>query len=82
MMTKLSSKGQVILPKLIRDQHNWSAGVEFTVIDTDEGILLKPFKLRKARYSLDEVAGCLAYKGKAKTLKMMDDGIKKGLKKQ
>jgi len=35
-----------------------------------------------AETQLDEVAGCLAYKGKAKTLEEMDDAIAKGIKAQ
>jgi len=29
--TKLSSKGQVVLPKSVRDQHGWGEGTEFVV---------------------------------------------------
>ena len=39
--TKLSSKGQVIIPKHIRDLHNWNAGLELEVIELDDGIMLK-----------------------------------------
>ena len=45
--TKLSSKGQVILPKHIRTAHKWWPGVEFSVEDTAEGVLLRPLKLFK-----------------------------------
>jgi AbrB family looped-hinge helix DNA binding protein len=30
---KLSSKGQFVLPKAIRDRHHWETGPEFIVID-------------------------------------------------
>lgn len=37
-------------------------------------------KNQKAAYtSIDELAGCLAYHGKAKTLEEMDDGIRQGI---
>jgi len=42
--TRLSSKGQVILPKSIRDAHRWQPGTEFVVEETTEGILLRPAK--------------------------------------
>ena len=29
--TKLSSKGQVVLPKSVRDAHKWQPGAEFAV---------------------------------------------------
>ncbi|TCT20255.1 AbrB/MazE/SpoVT family DNA-binding domain-containing protein [Thiobaca trueperi] len=40
--TKLSSKGQVIIPKAFRSTHHWEPGLELMVIDTGEGLLLKP----------------------------------------
>ena len=75
--TKLSSKGQVIIPKIIRSRYKWEIGQELTVIDTGDGILLKssrPFK--KTR--LDEVAGILKYSGKHVSLDEMEKAIKKG----
>lgn len=40
--TKLSSKGQVIIPKAFRSAHHWEPGLELMVIDTGDGLLLKP----------------------------------------
>ena len=40
--TKLSSKGQVIIPKAIRSSYRWHAGLELVVTETADGILLKP----------------------------------------
>ena len=40
--TKLSSKGQVVLPKSVRDQHGWGEGTEFVVESTAQGVLLRP----------------------------------------
>jgi AbrB family looped-hinge helix DNA binding protein len=39
--TVISTKGQVILPKAIRDQRLWAAGTRLIVEDTPEGVLLK-----------------------------------------
>jgi AbrB family looped-hinge helix DNA binding protein len=74
--TKLSSKGQVIIPKILRSRYKWDIGQELTVIDTGEGILLKssrPFKTTE----LDEVAGVLKYSGKPVSLDDMEKAIKK-----
>lgn len=58
--TKLSSKGQVVLPKAIRDSHNWGPGTDFTVEDTGDAVVLRPAK--KGRVSrLEDVAGCLKH---------------------
>jgi len=39
---KLSRKGQVLIPKAIRAKHRGCAGLEFIVLNTKGGILLKP----------------------------------------
>lgn len=76
--TKLSSKGQIIVPKWVRDAHNWEAGLEFVVIDTGDGILLKP-KRPFPPTTIAEVAGCLQYEGEAKTIEEMETAVEQGL---
>ena len=72
--TKLSSKGQVIIPKPIRSAHHWEVGQELVVIDVGDGILLKPATPFQEE-SLKSVAGCLKYDGPAKTIEEMDAAI-------
>ena len=72
--TKLSSKGQVILPAAIRAAKQWKAGVEFAVEETEDGVLLRPLK-PFAPTTLDEVAASVNYTGKARTLDEMDEAI-------
>ena len=72
--TKLSSKGQIILPVSIRQAKQWQAGVEFAVENTAEGVLLRPLK-PVATTTLDEVIGCAGYTGKARSVKEMDAAI-------
>jgi AbrB family looped-hinge helix DNA binding protein len=72
--TRLSTKGQIVLPKSVRTAHAWGPGTEFAVEETREGVLLRPARLFP-RTTLDQVVGCLRYKGKAKTLKQMEDAI-------
>ena len=74
--TRLSSKGQVIIPKSVRDAHQWDTGLELQVIEMGDGILLKP-KAPFDATTLDEVAGCLAFKGHAKTPEEIDAAMKK-----
>jgi len=77
--TRLSSKGQVILPKSVRESHHWVPGTEFMVVDTPDGILLRPAKSFQPT-RLEEVIGCTGYKGSAKTLQDMEEAIAKGVK--
>lgn len=39
--TTVSTKGQVILPKAIRDLRHWPAGTKLIVEETSEGVLLR-----------------------------------------
>jgi AbrB family looped-hinge helix DNA binding protein len=73
-MTKLSTKGQIVLPLRIRNSRAWSSGTEFTVEEMGDGILLRPISALPPS-SLDMVAGCLHYKGKPKTLAQMRAAI-------
>ncbi len=75
--TRLSSKGQVIIPKSSRDTHHWEVGQELVVIDTEEGVLLKPARPFPVA-TLDELAGCLSYTGPAKSLEEMEQAIQQG----
>jgi AbrB family looped-hinge helix DNA binding protein len=74
--TRLSTKGQIILPKNIRDSRAWEPGTEFTVEEAGEGILLRPTD-RFPRADLDQVAGCLPVKRKPKTPAQMQTAIRR-----
>jgi AbrB family looped-hinge helix DNA binding protein len=80
-ITILSTKGQLILPKNIRDARAWVPGTEFTVEETKDGILLRPAGLFPEA-QLEEVAGCLRTRGKAKTLAQMDAAIASEVKRR
>ena len=76
--TKLSSKGQVIIPKRMRALHQWEQGLELNVIDTGDGLLLKP-KTPFPETTLSEVSGCLKHHGPAKSLEDMENAIQQGI---
>ncbi len=72
--TRLSTKGQIILPKSIRTSRCWGPGTEFTVEETGDGILLRP-AARFPAAGLDDVAGCLRSERKSKTVAQMRAAI-------
>ena len=78
--TKLSSKGQVILPKSVRDARRWQPGMEFAVEEFGDGVLLRPLKTFKPTRHKD-VFGCLKHKGPALSLEDMDRAIDREAKK-
>ncbi len=77
--TRLSSKGQVILPKSVRSARNWQPGTEFAVEELQDSVLLRPVRPFKTT-TFDEVFGCLKYGGRAKTLSQMEKAIAKGVR--
>ena len=79
--TRLSSKGQIVLPKGIRVSRAWGPGTEFTVEETGNGILLRP-TARFPEADLAEVAGCLRSKGKSKTPAQMGATIGREVKRR
>ena len=72
--TTLSTKGQVILPKSIRDQRKWDVGTRLTVENTKDGVLLKRAP-QFARTRAEEVFGMLEYRGRPKTIEEMNAAI-------
>lgn len=73
-ITRLSTKGQIVLPKGIRASRAWGPGTKFTVEETEEGILLRPSG-NFPEADLKDVAGCLRSKRKTKTLTQMRSAI-------
>lgn len=73
-ITRLSTKGQIVLPKNIRSSRAWGPGTEFTVEETDDGVLLRPAD-RFPATSLADVAGCLRSRRKPKTITQMKAAI-------
>ena len=79
MNAKVSSKGQVVIPKAVRDRHGWKPGTELVVEDRPEGVLIRT-KPGIRPTMLDEVVGIANYKGPPKTLADMERGIEEGLR--
>lgn len=72
--TVMSTKGQVILPKAVRENRRWSPGTRLTVEETPDGVLLRAAPLFEPT-TLDQVFGCLKYDGPPKSLEDMDVAI-------
>ena len=76
MQTKISTKGQVVLPKAIREKRRWKAGTRLTVEERPDGVLLKPVE-KKKKLTIDDWAGILKYKGPPHTIEEMNAAIEK-----
>ena len=77
--TMISTKGQVILPKAVRDHQQWGLGTRLVVEETADGVMLRPVPAF-ARTELGAVAGRLAYGGAAKSVEEMDPAVVAGAK--
>ena len=77
--TRLSSKGQLVLPKAIREADDWAEGTEFVVERVPEGVLLRPVRSVPST-RLEDVIGCAGYRGPARSLADMERAIAKGVK--
>jgi len=74
LTTTLSTKGQVILPKALRDLLKWKPGTRLTVEQTAEGVVLKAAPLFPPT-RIEDVVGSLGYKGPTISLEEMDAGV-------
>jgi len=74
LTTTLSTKGQVILPKSIRQRRRWDVGTRLIIEETPEGVLLRAAPIFKPTRS-DDVFGSFKVAGPPKTLEEMDAGV-------
>jgi AbrB family looped-hinge helix DNA binding protein len=61
--TTVSSKGQVVIPRHLREKHRLTSGARLQITESDEGLVLSPIK--RARASASQ-AGWRALRGSAK----------------
>jgi AbrB family looped-hinge helix DNA binding protein len=73
-IVKFSTKGQLVVPKGLREAYGWAPGVAIEIVDEGDGVKLKPAKVNK-RYTVDDLYGILPYSGPPKTLEDMQRGI-------
>lgn len=74
MRTRLSAKGQIVVPSDIRRTNRWPPGTEFDVEARDGVLVLTPVASPR-KTSMDEVFGSLKYDGPALTIEEMHDAV-------
>ncbi len=77
--TRLSSKGQVIIPKAVRERQGWQPGTVLEVEERDDVVVLRRAPLFP-RTTFEEVRGCLKYDGPPRTVEEMDQGIAESIR--
>jgi len=81
MQTKISTKGQVVLPKAIREKRRWKVGTRLTVEERPEGVLLRQVE-KKKKLSIDDWGSILKYKGPPHTIEEMNAAIVKEVRRR
>jgi AbrB family looped-hinge helix DNA binding protein len=52
--TKLSAKGQVVIPKAVRDKLCWEEGAALEVVEREDGVLLRAAPPPRERITMEE----------------------------
>ena len=66
----MSSKGQVVIPRHLREKHGLTSGVRLEVTETDDGLVLSPVKQTSAPRT-----GWRSLRGSAKGTKALDEHL-------
>jgi AbrB family looped-hinge helix DNA binding protein len=78
-MTKVSAKGQVVIPKDVRDRLRWPQGTELEVVDGPAGVMLRkkepPYKKLPFDEALAKLRATVNYKGPSGTDAEWNDAI-------
>ena len=79
-ITTVSTKGQVILPKTVRDSRHWPPGTKLVVEERADGVFLRA--VTEKRYpptKIEDVFGSLKYEGPPTTVEEMDEAVGKAI---
>ena len=79
--TVVSSRGQVVLPKELRDKRHWKPGTKLTIEERPEGVLLKRIEEKK-KLTISDLRGMLKYKGPPKSIKEMNAAIEREIRRR
>ena len=75
MTTRLSTKGQLVIPKEIRERHRWEPGIELEIEDRGDHIEVRLATEDFPETGLEELIGCVGYEGPAYTVEEMNAAI-------
>ncbi len=77
MTSRLSTKGQLIIPKQVRERHGWRTGTELEIEDRDDCVVVR-LADTAPETTLEELFGCTGYDGPQQSLGDMEAAIAKG----
>ena len=77
MTSRLSTKGQLVIPKRIRERHGWRTGTELEIEDRGDCLVVRP-AAGVPETTLEDLFGCTGYDGPRRSLRDMEAAVGKG----
>lgn len=71
--TRLSTKGQIVIPRAVREAHRWESGAELEIEDRPDGVFLRAVRTSPTR--VEDVLGCTGYRGRRKSVADMERSV-------
>lgn len=75
----MSVKGQVVIPKDVRDQMGWREGTKLEAVNTPQGVLLRDIPIQRKALSVDEalarIHARIKYDGSPISIEEMNESI-------
>ncbi len=73
----MSTKGQVVIPRALRDHLGWGEGTRLEIVSQAGGVVIRPVR-SFAETRVEDLLGLLKYAGPPRTIEEMNDAIARG----
>lgn len=81
--TRVSAKGQIVIPKEVRERLEWVAGTELEIEESLDGLVLRPKRPPRRRLTWEEFrARRPKHNGPPATVEEMDEALLRGVAEQ
>jgi AbrB family looped-hinge helix DNA binding protein len=78
--TRMSAKGQIVIPKAVRDRLQWREGADLEVVERADGVFLRSPVPKRERISIEEFRKRVPpHDGPTLTLEEIDAAVAMGM---
>ena len=79
--TKVSAKGQVVIPKSVREELGWPPGTKLEILQVGNAVTLRPAPKERRRLTMEEfISRRPVYQGPPKSLEEIDEAVEAAMK--